>query len=313
MNKLVSRKPIQRFKEGKKIEKFQAGGPWAGYYTVGNWPRNEVTPRRKTSGVSQKKQIAQAEFNRRVAANPELLNQAMGYAPPQFVPKVQTNTPQDGSYYEKTVDGKVVERGRWQGGKQVPFTTPSNEPLNGGVIPEVIVLGKKKTIQQTAGPIKSNKSGISFKLAFGQARNSGLQEFTWNGKRYNTMKAGETKDQWLAGLKRQQVPELPQIATIAAVPMFTAPKFDQQPVITNAPKSTYNFNRSQTRQLMRNAGYNPYEFTGAQRKALRLYLNGQSNDISQLEGIDLGKFKFKNGGILPSGNALTRFKQRNIK
>lgn len=39
MNKLVSRNPVQRFKLGQKIEKLQDGG-WAGYYTVGNWPKS---------------------------------------------------------------------------------------------------------------------------------------------------------------------------------------------------------------------------------------------------------------------------------
>lgn len=43
---------------------------------------------------------------------------------------------------------------------------------------------------------------------------------------------------------------------------------------------------------MRNQGYNPYDFTGAQRKALRMYLAGKSTDTSKLAGIDLNKFKF---------------------
>ena len=65
MNKLVSRNPVQRFKEGRKIEKFQRGGepePWAGYYTVGNWPKSRSTKNRTneaTSGASE-----QAKFNR---------------------------------------------------------------------------------------------------------------------------------------------------------------------------------------------------------------------------------------------------------
>ena len=46
--------------------------------------------------------------------------------------------------------------------------------------------------QQKASPTTStNKDGISFKNAFNQARNSGLKEFTWNGKRFNTKNKGE--------------------------------------------------------------------------------------------------------------------------
>lgn len=104
--------------------------------------------------------------------------------------------------------------------------------------------------------------------------------------------------------------------------------------------NTHNFNRSQTRDLMRAAGYNPYNFTGDQRKALRFYLNGQSNDTSKLEGIDLTKFNInpyeeaptkkwipqgqdwrsnlqnalslsflKKGGALSPRNVILRFKQ----
>lgn len=51
MQKLVSRNPVQRFKEGKKLEFLRAGGkPWAGYYTVGNWPKSgSTTPVKKNS------------------------------------------------------------------------------------------------------------------------------------------------------------------------------------------------------------------------------------------------------------------------
>ena len=44
MRKLISKDPVQRYKLGKKIIKAQNGTssePWAGYYTVGNWPRTK--------------------------------------------------------------------------------------------------------------------------------------------------------------------------------------------------------------------------------------------------------------------------------
>ena len=304
MNNLVSRDPIQRFKNGKKIEKFQAGGqPWAGYYTVGNWPRNEVTPRRKSSGTSAA--VAQGAYNKRVAANPELLNQSMNLVGPQFVPAwqpqgVNNQMPQDGSYYEKTVDGKIVERGRWLNGKQVPLS--ANETIDGGNLPEVVVVGQDKskqtpktntTIQQQkASPAAStNKGGISFKNAFNQARNSKQQEFTWNGKKYNTMKAGETKEQWLANLNPEKQPVAQKLELPTAILPISTPNMSASIPNVEVPQY-FNFNRSQVRQLMRNQGYNPYDFTGAQRKALRMYLAGKSTNTSKLAGIDLSKFKF---------------------
>lgn len=83
----------------------------------------------------------------------------------------------------------------------------------------------------------------------------------------------------------------------------------------NAPVYT-NFNRSDTRDFMRNAGLNPYDYTGAQRKALRKYLNGESNDTSLLTG-NLSNFirqnklggnlihmtqKYQAGGAAPEGD-----------
>ena len=83
----------------------------------------------------------------------------------------------------------------------------------------------------------------------------------------------------------------------------------------NAPVYA-NFNRSGTRDFMRNAGLNPYDYTGAQRKALRKYLNGESNDTSLLTG-NLSNFirqnklggnliymtqKYQQGGAAPQGD-----------
>ena len=54
----------------------------------------------------------------------------------------------------------------------------------------------------------------------------------------------------------------------------------QIPEVIQAP--TIQLNRKQTRQRIRNLGLNPYDYSGEQRRALRLYLNGESNDTSLL-------------------------------
>ena len=46
----------------------------------------------------------------------------------------------------------------------------------------------------------------SFKTAWTNARNSGLGTFTWNGKSYNTMKRGETQQQYNSWLSKQNKP-----------------------------------------------------------------------------------------------------------
>ena len=87
---------------------------------------------------------------------------------------------------------------------------------------------------------------------------------------------------------------------------------------------TIQFDRSATRQWLRDNGFNPYSLTGAQRKSLRMILNGQGTDedknlIGLTNGLSeiLTNYKYlKQGGtmnILPSRNIVKRFKQRNFR
>ena len=85
-----------------------------------------------------------------------------------------------------------------------------------------------------------------------------------------------------------------------------------------------NFDRTQTRQWLGDNGFNPYSLTGTQRKALRMILNGQGTEQDKnLIGLTNGLFEIltnykylKQGGtmnILPSRNIVERFKQRNFR
>ena len=57
-------------------------------------------------------------------------------------------------------------------------------PENGGTI-------NNRLIEQQQQARQNKTSNISFKQAFNNARNSGLKEFTWGGKRFNTRNKGE--------------------------------------------------------------------------------------------------------------------------
>ena len=81
-------------------------------------------------------------------------------------------------------------------------------------------------------------------------------------------------------------------------------------------------NRSDIREVIRRAtGKGAYDFTGAQRKALRQYINGEqynADDLAAFGNLDIfNKYKpgfYKQGGnILPSRNIIERFKQRKFK
>lgn len=68
------------------------------------------------------------------------------------------------------------------------------------------------------------------------------------------------------------------------------PQINNQIKIVDKPillKRNNSYNRSNIRDIIRSNGYNPYNFTGDQRRALRLYLNGESNDTSLLNSSEL--------------------------
>lgn len=63
---------------------------------------------------------------------------------------------------------------------------------------------KPAVASSTSAPAKKTSSGgvSNFGKSFREARNAGLKEFTWNGKRYNTMLKGESKEQHAAKIKQ---------------------------------------------------------------------------------------------------------------
>lgn len=83
---------------------------------------------------------------------------------------------------------------------------------------------------------------------------------------------------------------IPQEQRVASI----VPNIPTPPTQITVERTPVTYDRAQTRDIMRTMGYNPYAFTGAQRKQLRQYLNGESNDTSLLSDIDLSRFKNNN-------------------
>ena len=66
------------------------------------------------------------------------------------------------------------------------------------------------------------------------------------------------------------------------------------------------FNRSEIRDYIRSKGKGAYDYTGAQRRALRMVMNGQGTDEDKAIVKAMGLFK--QGGQLVSRNPIKRFK-----
>ena len=172
-------------------------------------------------------------------------------------------------------------------------------------------LQNKSNSQKTQSNNKDK--GISFKQAFNNARNSGLQEFTWRGNKYNTRSKGEENYIFQNGKWVDPQKNTIEISNLSKTPISNLYTPLTESINQKIPNLNLNipqqiYNRADIRQFIRNKGVNPYSFTGDQRKALRKVMNGQGDDNDKLlvEKMEL----FKQGGQLISNNPIQRFKMK---
>lgn len=343
MNKLISKNLVQRFKQGRKLIKAQFGwqvrkdGVVVNRFGVpvraneaGYRPYSMTQDASYQKGWPDDKQIAPGLYlesgtNNVYASRPE---DDDGSAVGNLI-STGPEPPANGTYYETTdASGKIVDRGRYFGGKQhslpIGGTQRKRAYYQKGADGSLYLIGtdgsktliKKGSSNTQVQKPKNSQNKISFKDAFNKARQSGLQEFVWNGGRYNTQKEGEENfifqnGKWVAPQPAVETPVVPQIQ-LPTVPtsiyslMNPVEKDLKAPL--SAPVIPQTYNRAQVREFLRNKGVNPYSFSGDQRRALRMVLNGQGTDEDKALIQSMGIFK--KGGQLPSRNPITRFKNR---
>ena len=88
--------------------------------------------------------------------------------------------------------------------------------------------------------------------------------------------------------QQSRLPETPIQTTFSKI-QFT-PDFSTGNAGLEKAQERYILNKAQTRNLMKSAGMNPYDYSGSFRKALKLRNNGQNYNKSILNGVDLTKF-----------------------
>lgn len=283
MNKLISRNPVQRFKQGRKIVK-ALGGLDDTFKLLSDTA--ERTAEREQYWAEEEARKARAAYDRQMKSN-------------------NNNSPK---FYGQTVGGKVLARGSNFNG--LINDSQKQALLNAGFKNEDFndVLSFQKALnnfflKDGAGSIKvddkwGNQTQKAFDLALSKAgydpSNKKALTPTTISNIYNQNR--------LEGLYAAGLLKKPESLTISE---------NSLPTINTKIRGG-NFNKSQIRDLIREGGFNPYAYTGAQRRALRLYLNGLSDDTSLLDGTDLARFTLpfrKKGGTLLSRNVIERFKQ----
>lgn len=320
MNKLISKNPIQRFKLGNKIIKAAGGvktfAPTS--ETIGRYVREK---NRSLFGSGWRWYDTQAPRGRdHVALDQEveengwilkpdgtkikasLRNRQYQAAPSTTSKTIQTNTKiQQTTPTSKTNNEKIPVA---QKTKEKTISTSTKNPIQR----KTSTVSKKTATPKTTKTVNVNP--ISFKTAFNNARNAGQETFNWRGQSYNTRDKGEENyvfqnGKWINPISNItfQAPELQsERIEVPLTASVTSPAAIIPEKIT-APQITYN--RTGIRQLIRDRGFNPYQFSGAQRRALRMVLNGQGTDTDR--AIVSGMGIFKKGGLI-SKNPIQRFK-----
>ena len=315
MNKLVSKNSVQRFKQGRKIVKAQYswgkdfGSSWNNPYLV-----YDETQRANDEAIVQElakeygspyliegstrggQQREADEALIQKMANEYWQQQAnetqnLEKQPKQTTPKRtrvvrRLNTPK---FYGQTIGGKVLTRGSNFGDRIKD--SQKQALLNAGFKNEDFA------------DVRSFQNALNNFFSKDYGAGSIKADNMWGNQTQKAFDLALSKAAALQSLGLPEIVKKPELPTISKNELPTI-----NPKIRNG-----NYDRSQIRDLIRKGGFNPYAYTGAQRKALRLYLNGLSDDTSLLDGTDLARFTLafrKKGGQLISRNPVQRFKLR---
>lgn len=342
MNNLVSRNPVQRFKQGRKIViakwgdtapnpvpfHTEEGNPY-----VGMWYNNEDNKPVGTALIYNTEQVRQRD-----SENPF-------YDSAYFV-----NTP----YYQILSNNKYmgpkdyINSYRQTGGhptidkEALPKASKKYIKTNGGnsrktskaSTPTTVFAGHK--IGRTGGlNYNINDADKQQLIGTGQftesnftnarATQKALNRYFTNSGFGSVTEDGAWGDQSRAALalalsKSKSLTPFNNETTVVKktpiVPTYTPPTTPINQEIANlklnvnVPQQTYD--RTGVREFIRNKGINPYSFNGAQRRALRMVLNNTADDNDKLLVKEMNIFK-QGGLLLPSRNPVIRFRNRNFK
>lgn len=321
MKNLVSRNPVQRFKQGRKIVFAKPGDKmlYNGKEVVTEEILDGQTVYRRKNGsyvysnnkllspIKQNSQVSPSIKPSDVTVNiPKLFPENKEQFVPQYQKDVTHNWLEElrNKYVRPFQKTTVIPRQQTQTQKtntKAPSKTPinwDNEFYNQFT---KNLTGQQRAYLDNAGVDYSNAASMQEYL-----KNKGFDlgksgvDARW-GK--NSIKA------WNDFVSKTNFgPTLP--SNISSVISTIPAPIDTSKININIPQQTYD--RTGIREYLRSKGLNPYSFSGAQRRALRMVMNGQGTDNDKLlvKGMNI----FKQGGLLlPSRNPVIRFRNRNFK
>ena len=322
MNNLVSKNPVQRFKQGRKIIFAKPGDKmlYNGKEVVTEEILDgQIVYRRKNGSYvySNDKLLSPIKQNSQVS--PSIKPSDVTVNIPKFSPENTEFVPQ----YQKDVTHN------WLEGLRNKYVRPSFQKTT--AIPQQQTQTQKTNTKVTSKTI--SKTPINWDTEFynqftknltGQQRayldNAGvdysnaasMQEYLKN-KGFDLGKSGvdarwgkNSMKAWNDFVSKTNFgPTLP--SNISSVISTIPAPIDTSKININMPQQTYD--RTGIREYLRSKGLNPYSFSGAQRRALRMVMNGTANENDKILAKEMGIFK-QGGSLLPSRNPVKRFKSQ---
>lgn len=346
MQKLVSKNSVQRFKEGKKIQKFQ--NPSSGITLIDE--KNDIWQdssgkQYQRSWIGRKRNISPNEernFKRYFSEYSVTPQQRIGMNGKPIVDTI-TNASSNNNQQQQIKDYSWMKGGTRQrtAEEEARLKDPKvqaylNRQQSSTVNPQ------KKSMNprfQSAYSNRASDIGGANKIKEWQSKLGVKADGIWGDKT-------EAAYQWY--LTQQNLPTIeknpdseqnikPIISdinlpskTLNSIAInqepITPEQQTEQSIINNNFSITENeggqkyfsrngnYNRSQVRDYMRSMGLNPYNFTGGQRRALRRFLNNEGKGGEylgkQLYDLFVKPYGYKQGGQLVSRDPITRFKNK---
>ena len=346
MNKLVSRNPIQRFKLGNRIVKFQqagkvyasrprevhgaeVNGERVGYVEIPGKGYVAISPSGKAYNYNGNGAVGQLNFKPINLSNYDLYHiQRAAQTPGKITGFTSRDASAVANYwvnkkpsYQRTSSKIVVNKQE----KTPTIQEVSKEVIN--VSPKGLTsktgstTSSVKKISVTKPAVVANRAVTGYTLPEGVTSVADTQTMLKNAG-FDLGKYGvdgvwgkDTQaayDAWKNSLNSKVNPTAAsevnkEFINIPLTASITSPATIIPNTIT-APQITYD--RTGIRQLIRDKGFNPYQFSGAQRRALRIVMNGQGTDTDR--AIVSGMGIFKKGGLI-SKNPIKRFKNGGIQ
>ena len=347
MNKLISRNPVQRFKQGRKIVKAQEGL----YFRSPN--DSNVWINRNTKKAYKSKRWSDIDPNNH-SHNFDQYFEEYDDRPTTFKSQGKIYVRQGDTYFNVDAQGH-------------PISQVSNPQFNwvrdaSGNMRTLIKKVNPVIKQQIDVPIdrgqavekdiiitnnKNKKTPKNWKIEYDNfVNNLSTNQKAWltnQGVKYDNVKAlqeflntkgfgnkgtqgldgkwgSRSQDAWnkfiasidftpKVDIQPEQIEKNRQAIINKVLPKPILPTIPQGGISNFKPLSTAKtYNRAGIRDYIRSKGFNPYDYAGYQRKALRMVMNGQGTDEDRAIVKAMGIFK--QGGLLPSRNIIKRFKNR---